>query len=205
AVKPMFMLAESDAIDLHTSGAFDVTYSWDLADQVFKKIGKGEAGAPRLKEWLAKQPAGFPAHAYRMRFTSNHDFNSWHGTDADLYGDAYPALAVLTFTLPGMPLVYNGQESRLTKKLEFFEKDAIDWKTYELSDFYASLAALKHQHPALAAGQYGAPVKLLDSPPDIVAFERRLDQDLVRVAVNLSKMEQLWQGHKLRPWGWQLS
>ncbi|WP_457446344.1 alpha-amylase family glycosyl hydrolase [Roseateles sp. P5_E4] len=205
AVKPMFMLAESDAIDLHTSGAFDMTYSWDLADQVFKRIGKGEAGAPLLKEWLAKQPAGFPAHAYRMRFTSNHDFNSWHGTDADLYGDAYPALAVLTFTLPGMPLVYNGQESRLTKKLEFFEKDAIDWKTYELSDFYASLAALKHQHPALAAGQYGAPVKLLDSPPDIVAFERRLDQDLVRVAVNLSKMEQLWQGHKLRPWGWQLS
>jgi glycosidase len=205
AVKPMFLLAESDAIDLHTSGAFDMTYSWDLADQVFKKIGKGEAGAPLLREWLAKQPAGYPAHAYRMRFTSNHDFNSWHGTDADLYGDAYPALAVLSFTLPGMPLIYNGQESRLTKKLEFFEKDAIAWKSYELSEFYASLAALKHQHPALAAGQYGAPLKLLDSPPDIVAFERRLDQDLVRVAVNLSNTEQLWQGHKLRPWGWQLS
>ncbi|MDR7267688.1 glycosidase [Pelomonas saccharophila] len=205
AIKPMFMLAESDAIDLHTSGAFDMTYSWDLADQVFKKIGKGEAGAPLLREWLAKQPAGYPAHAYRMRFTSNHDFNSWHGTDADLYGDAYPALAVLSFTLPGMPLIYNGQESRLTKKLEFFEKDAIDWKTYELSEFYASLAALKHQHPALAAGQYGAPVKLVDSPPDIVAFERRLDQDLVRVAVNLSRTEQAWQGLKLRPWGWQLS
>ncbi len=205
AIKPMFMLAESDAVDLHTSGAFDMTYSWDLADQVFKKIGKGEAGAPLLREWLAKQPAGYPAHAYRMRFTSNHDFNSWHGTDADLYGDAYPALAVLSFTLPGMPLIYNGQESRLTKKLAFFEKDAIDWKTYELSEFYASLAALKHQHPALAAGQYGAPVKLVDSPPDIVAFERRLDQDLVRVAVNLSRTEQAWQGLKLRPWGWQLS
>src|SRR6185436_9621638 len=99
-----FMLAESDAIELHTSGAFDMTYSWDLADQVFKKIGKGESGGPLLREWLARQPADYPAHAYRMRFTSNHDFNSWHGTDAELYGDAYPALAVLTFTLPGMPL-----------------------------------------------------------------------------------------------------
>ena len=48
-------------------------------------------------------------------------------------------------------------------------------------------------------------MKLLDSPPAIVAFERRLDQDLVRVAVNLSSTEQAWQGHKLRPWGWQLS
>ncbi len=204
ATKPLFMLAESDAIDLHTSGAFDMTYSWDLADQVFKKIGKGEAGAPLLRDWLAKQPAGYPADAYRMRFTSNHDFNSWHGTDADLYGDAYQALAVLTFTLPGMPLIYNGQESRLTKKLEFFEKDPIAWKQRELTSFYHQLIMLKHKHPALAAGQYGAPVQLLDSPPDVVAFERRQGADVVRVAVNLSRTPQTWQGRKLKPWGWLL-
>lgn len=209
AVKPMFMLAESDAVELHTSGAFDMTYAWDLADQVFKKIGRGEAGptgnAALLRDWLARQPDGYPAHAYRMRFTSNHDFNSWHGTDAELYGDAYPALAVLSFTLPGMPLIYNGQESRLTRRLAFFEKDPIDWKTYELSDFYRGLAALKHRHPALAAGQYGAPVRLLDSPAEVVAFERRLGEDAVRVAVNLSATEQHWQGRPLEPWGWALS
>ena len=205
ALKPMFMLAESDAVELHSSGAFDMTYSWDLADQVFKKIGQGEAGAPLLKAWLARQPAGYPSSAYRMRFTSNHDFNSWHGTDAELYGDAYPALAVLTFTLPGMPLIYNGQESRLSKRLEFFEKDAIDWKTYELSGFYRQLIALKHKHPALAAGQYGAPVRLLDSPPDVVAFERRLGSDAVRVAVNLSKTPQDFAGRSLAAWGWAIS
>jgi glycosidase len=204
AVKPMFMLAESDAVELHASGAFDMTYSWDLADEVFKKVGKGEPGGPLLKAWLAKQPAGYPAHAYRMRFTSNHDFNSWHGTDAELYGDAYLALAVLTFTLPGMPLIYNGQESRLTQRLAFFEKDPIAWKTHELTDFYAGLAALKHTHPALAAGQHGAPVTLLDSSAYVVAFERRSGQDVVRVAVNLSNAEQTWRGHQLKPWGWQV-
>lgn len=204
-LKPMFMLAESDAIELHTSGAFDMTYSWDLADQVFKKIGKGEAGAPLLKAWLARQPAGYPAHAYRMRFTSNHDFNSWHGTGAELYGDAYQALAVLTFTLPGMPLIYNGQESRLSKRLAFFEKDPIAWKGYELSGFYAGLIALKHRHKALAAGQYGAPVTLLDSPPDVVAFERRQDGDVVRVAVNLSETPQAFGGKTLPPWSWVIS
>lgn len=204
-LKPMFMLAESDAKELHTSGAFDMTYSWDLADEVFKKIGKGEAGVPLLKAWLEKQPAGYPAHAYRMRFTSNHDFNSWHGTDAELYGDAYHALAVLTFTLPGMPLIYNGQESRLPKRLAFFEKDAIAWGRYELTGFYQQLIALKHQHPALAAGQYGAPVTLLDAPAGVVAFERRLGADVVRVAVNLSAQPQTWQGQPLAPWGWALS
>ena len=208
AVKPMFMLAESDAVDLHASGAFDMTYSWDLTDQVFKKIGKGESGALLLKEWLARQQSptnGYPAHAYRMRFTSNHDFNSWHGTDADLYGDAYLAFAVLTFTLPGMPLIYNGQESRLVKKLAFFEKDAIDWKRYELTEFYAGLTALKHAHPALAAGQYGAPVKLLDGPPDVVAFERKLGSDALRVAVNLSKAPQVFAGKTLPAWGWSIA
>jgi len=205
AVKPVFMLAESDHVDLHESGAFDMTYSWDLADQVFKKIGQGEAGAPLLKAWLAQQPAGYPAHAYRMRFTSNHDFNSWHGTDAELYGDAYPALAVLTFTLPGMPLIYNGQESHLAKRLEFFEKDPIAWKGYELTSFYQELIALKHKHKALAAGQYGAPVKPLEAPADVVAFERRQGSDVVRVAVNLSKSPQVFAGKTLQPWGWLIS
>jgi glycosidase len=210
AIKPMFMLAESDAVQLHTSGAFDMTYDWTLADQVFKKIGKGEAGqagggAALLKAWIAKQPAGYPKHAYRMRFTSNHDFNSWHGSDAELYGDAHQAFAVLTFTLPGMPLIYNGQEARLTKRLAFFEKDAVDWKGYELTAFYQELIAFKHRHPALAAGQYGAPVRLLEAPADVVAFERRLGNDIVRVAVNLSPALQAWGAHMLKPWGWYLS
>lgn len=205
AIKPMFMLAESDAVELHTSGAFDMTYDWSLPDQVFKKIGKGEGGAALLRDWLARQPAGYPAHAYRMRFTSNHDFNSWHGTDAELYGDAYQAFAVLTFTLPGMPLIYNGQEAGLAKRLAFFEKDPIPWQDYALTGFYQQLIALKHRHPALAAGPGGAPVRLLDAPADVVAFERRLGSDGVRVAVNLSKTPQAFAGKTLPAWGWQLA
>lgn len=203
--KPLFMLAESDAVVLHTSGAFDMTYDWSLPDEVFKKVGRGEAGAPLLKAWLSRQPAGYPAQAYRMRFTSNHDFNSWHGTDAELYGDAWQAFAVLTFTLPGMPLIYNGQESGLARRLAFFEKDAIDWQRHELTDFYRSLIALKHRHVALAAGAQGAPVALLESPPDVVAFERRRGADVVRVAVNLSPKPQTWGGQPLKPWGWVIA
>lgn len=203
--KPLFMLAESDAVELHTSGAFDMTYDWSLPDEVFKKVGKGDAGAPLLKAWLARQPAGYPAQAVRMRFTSNHDFNSWHGTDAELYGDAWQAFAVLTFTLPGMPLIYNGQESRLSKRLAFFEKDAIDWQRHELTDFYRSLIALKHRHAALAAGAHGAPVTLLEAPPDVVAFERRRGADVVRVAVNLSPRPQTSGGQPLKPWGWVIA
>jgi glycosidase len=34
-IKPVFMLAESDAVDLHAK-AFDMTYDWDLHDQLRK-------------------------------------------------------------------------------------------------------------------------------------------------------------------------
>ena len=129
-----------------------------------------------------------------MRFTTNHDFNSWNGTDAELYGDAYLPLAVLTFTLPGMPLVYNGQESRLAKRLEFFEKDPIAWKTYELQPFYAELLALKHAHPALGNGQYGGALTLVDvGNEQLFAFRRTLAADSVTVVVNVTGSAQAYR------------
>jgi len=189
AVKPMFMLAESDAADLHRS-AFDMTYSWDLA-KLFHDIGQGKAGAAQLRDWATKESHGYPRSAYRMRFTANHDFNSWNGTDAELYGDAWLPLAVLTFTLPGMPLIYGGQEARLTKRLEFFEKDPIAWKTRELQPFYTRLLALKHAHPSLAAGQYGGAMTLLDVGNDrLFAFRRTLGADSLSVVVNVTPSAQ---------------
>ena len=65
-----------------------------------------------------------------MNFTTNHDENSWNGTVHERYGEGYKIFAVLMATVPGMPLVYSGQEAGLDKRLEFFEKDAINWKEY---------------------------------------------------------------------------
>ena len=207
AVKPMFMLAESDAPDLHRS-AFDMTYSWDLA-ALFHHVGQGRAGAAELRDWARQEPHGYPPSAYRMRFTSNHDFNSWNGTDAELYGDAYLPLAVLTFTLPGMPLIYGGQEARLTKRLEFFEKDPIAWKTRELQPFYTGLLTLKHSHPALANGQYGGTLTVLDVGNDqLFAFRRQLGADAVTVVVNVTKAAQACRLGKddlsLPAFGWRV-
>lgn len=203
-IKPMFMLAEWSEPELHEQ-AFDMTYGWDLTE-VLQKIAKGQADARALKEWVERPPKAFPASAYRMRFTSNHDFNSWQGTDQEMYGPAYQAMAVLTFTLPGMPLVYNGQEARLEKRLAFFEKDPIPWKNYELQDFYTRLMQLKKANPALAAGQYGGPVQVLDSGNDkVFQFRRQKDGNTVQVAVNLSGEPQKYTGGELAAWSWEFS
>lgn len=209
AIKPMFMLAEWSEPELHRS-AFDMTYGWDLTD-VFKAIGRGQANARALCDWVRSPTPGktYPRHAYRMRFTSNHDINSWHGTDAELYGAGHPALAVLSFTLPGMPLIYGGQEAGLDRRLAFFEKDPIDWKTRELEGFYRELLTLKRANPALANGQYGADVELLDTGSDhVFAFRRALPGNRVTVAVNVSPTEQAYtlegQAQRLPAWRWDI-
>jgi glycosidase len=210
-VKPVFMLAESDAVDLHKS-AFDMTYDWDLHDQL-RKVAKGQANAAALRAWWARRQAKYPADAYRMAFTGNHDSNSWHGSDAEFYGDVacFKAMAVLAATLPGMPLIYGGQEAFFDKRLQFFERDPIQWKGYPLAGFYGELLALKKQHAALANGQHGGALLLHESGNDAVfSFSRLRGDSRVNVLVNLSAQPQTsavpGAGNATLPaWGWMTS
>ena len=209
AIKPMFMLAEWSEPDLHEH-AFDMTYNWELAD-LMKAIAKGKGDARDLAKYLTAPAKAFPADAYRMNFTSNHDINSWQGSDAELYGDGFEAFAVLAATLPGMPLVYGGQEAVLDQRLAFFEKDPVQWKTRAREAFYTRLLGLKHRHPALANGALGAPVQLLATGNDhVLAFERVAGADRVRVVLNLSAQPQTanvageTQPRQLAAWAWDL-
>lgn len=208
-IKPVFMLAESDAPEL-LHKAFDMTYDWDLYE-LMKKLAKGQAQAGDLSAYLDKQASRYPRDAYRMLFTSNHDINSWHGHDGELYGAAFEPMAVLAATLPGMPLVYSGQESRFDKRLQFFEKDPIAWKQRELQPFYTRLLQLKHEHPALANGAAGAPVRLLPAGnPRVLAYERRLDGKGITVVMNASPAAQTFRlpgrarDDTLPAWGWRI-
>jgi glycosidase len=183
-LKPMFMLAESNDPALHV--AFNMTYEWSL-HEAFSAIAQGKGDARDLVSWVRTSQAKFPADAYRMLFTSNHDVNSWRWSDMEFYGQKFQALAVLAATLPGMPLIYSGQESGLDKKIAFFEKDAINWKDYANAGLYRRLLKLKAQHPALRNGSEGGALALLTpKSSQIFAFRRSQGDRHVIVAVNLS-------------------
>lgn len=208
-IKPVFMLAEADEPGLHER-AFDASYDWQL-NGIMQRIGKGQAGAAELKAYVANPAKAHARDAYRLQFTSNHDINSWQGADKDLYGPAAGAMAVLSYTLPGMPLVYNGQEAKLEKKLAFFEKDAIDWKTTELEGFYAGLNQLKKQNPALWNGKAGGTMQVLDVINDqLFAFRRQQGKNTVQVIVNPTGVLQKYklagdEGQAvIKPWRWRL-
>jgi len=207
-IKPVFMLAEWSEPELHRK-AFDMTYDWALYD-VLKKVAQGQGDARDLQACVETPKQRFPRDAYRMTFTGNHDSNSWHGCDAELYGsrDAFQAMAVLTATLPGMPLIYGGQEAFFEKRLKFFEKDPIDWKDRGLAGFYRELLALKRHHSSLWNGQHGEAAKVIDTGNRAVfRFTRGDGPERVTVSVNLTNRRQAMPGvggADLEPWGWRV-
>lgn len=204
--RPVFMLAEADQPELHVR-AFDMSYDWDLHKRLVE-IAQGRADAATLRAWWARRQALYPPDAYRMNFTSNHDKNSWSGSDAEFYGSvpAFKAMTVLAALLPGMALVYGGQEAFLDRRLAFFERDPIAWKQTELAEFYARLLQLRRSHPALANGQYGGGLRIVEiDNAAVFSFTRERGPRSVSVAVNLSARPQRFAApggtaRHLAPW-----
>jgi glycosidase len=124
-----------------------------------------------------------------MYFTTSHDINSWDGSEYERVGANAQPLAVLAALLPGMPMVYSGQEAALKKRLRFFDKDTIDWRGYPLEDFYTRLLQLKKRHRALRNGDACSEFVRLPASedPQVVVFVRRKDETGVVVATNLSQ------------------
>jgi glycosidase len=126
-----------------------------------------------------------------MLFTSNHDENTWNGTEYEKYGEMAAPLAVISCTWNGIPLIYTGQELPLHKRLPFFDKDEVNWNgTPELQGFYKTLLQLRKQHPALQTGEVAKPEILVTSDNDhVLAFTRKNGGKELVVILNLSAQE----------------
>ncbi len=186
SIKAVFMLAESDQPELQEK-AFDMTYDWKL-HHLFNEIASGKSSAYHIAEHFQWVDSIYPEDSYLMQFTSNHDENSWNGTEFERMGEGARTFAVLSATLPDMLLIYNGQESAFNRRLKFFEKDTITWGNYSYSEFYLTLADLKARNQALLSGSEGGRPQVLSLPADsnIFAFVREKNDQSILVLCNLS-------------------
>ena len=203
----VYLLAEGEETWLHESG-FEATYAWEL-HHIFNAMAKGGSETKNvagdgtiktdakyvkdLKEYLERDDVKYPAPAMRLMFTSNHDENSWAGTEFERMGDAHKTFAALTFVLPkSQPLIYTGQEIGLNRRLAFFEKDSIEELVdleygKEYRDFYKKLCAFRHNNSVLAAGANVAPVVYVeDAPEAVLAFTRENENNKVLCIFNFS-------------------
>jgi len=188
-VKEVFMLAESDQPVLNKE-AFDATYDWRL-HHIMNQVAQGKMTVRDIDNHFAYVDSVYPPNSILMEFTSNHDENSWNGTEYERLGDAVKTFAVFTYTIPGMPLIYNGQEVCLQKRLRFFERDTIDWTECGMREFYLTLNNLKADNEALFAGNAGGKLERISGSNNdkVFAFTREKNNDKVTVILNLSAEE----------------
>jgi glycosidase len=186
AAKPdAFFLAEAE-LPQQQVAAFSLSYGFDL-HHAMNSIAQGRKSASGLDEAYARIRAHFPRGGALMVFTSSHDENSWAGTEFDRMGAGYVPFAVLTFLLDGVPMIYNGQEVNLDRRLEFFERDPIAWpkETHPTTKLYQTMTALRRANPALHTG---AAMRRLDTTDNATFYviERSAGEKKVLGIFNLT-------------------
>ena len=187
SVKPVFMLAEWGSEPEHFEACFDINYGWDF-HKLLNALAEGEANVEDVWSHQAQDTSEYPPYAYHLNFTTNHDENSWNGTEYERMGELADAMFVVAATFEGAPLVYSGQEEPLRRRLEFFERDPIGFRDYAKADFFRRLLELRHDNAALRAGEAGGLARRVTLDPasdDVLAYTRERDGEAVLVLVNL--------------------
>lgn len=186
-LKSLCWLAECEQVDYHE--VFDITYAWWWM-HVTEQYMAGEAKLDVIRDVLHAY-AAYPPEALKLFFTSNHDENSWNGTEYEKYGDAAKAWAVFTFTWErSLPLLYSGQELPNHKRLLFFDKDPINWSApVTLHEFYKTLYTLRRTGKAITEGE-----TILLSAADqneLVIYLRHYQDKVVLVLLNVSAKDRI--------------
>ncbi|OYR64286.1 alpha-amylase [Halorubrum ezzemoulense] len=173
-------------------GMFDVHFDATLYFQL-RQVGRGAEPASSVLDAVDQRAEiGFPDHAEFLQYIENHDETRYRVECGDA---AAAAAGAAIMTLPGVPMVYAGQEIGQRGR-----RDAIAWDhaREEVRDRYERLLATRRDHPALGpegdvsrVGYHVASGDLSERPivasgdvhpDDVVAFRRHDgDEDLIAV------------------------
>jgi len=182
---PLFMLAEAEQVDLMANG-FDMHYAWQM-HHLLNEIAKEEKSVLDFWALLTQYDQTLAYDDINMYFVTNHDENSWAGTLKERMPENKKLFTVLTYMMPGMPLLYSGQEYDLDKRLQFFEKDSIPKEKGSYFELLKKLGNVKNNNKALHGGKTKASlIKIEASSPEILTFGREKDGDQLLFIGNFS-------------------
>ena len=184
----LFMLAEAEGPQFHYDG-FNMTYAWNM-HHIMNGVAQGKRDVSSIDSLIHAEEKEYPSCSYRMEFTSNHDENSWNGSEFERMGKSAPTFAVLCGTMPGMLLIYSGQEAGMNKRLKFFDKDTIMWtENSSYAGIYKTLNELKKTNPALRNDEEGK-YQTLYCGNNTLAFMRAWGEHKVIAIFNFGNTEQ---------------
>lgn len=187
--RPLFMLAESEKKSLFHN-AFDMGYNWE-GHHLKNQLAQGKVNVEAWDDYMKKIDTTYQEDDFLMNFITNHDENSWNGTIRERMGDASEAILAMSYTIPGMPLIYSGQEYDLNHRLRFFKKDTIPKTKGKAWPVLERLGKLKNTNPALNGGKKAASYKRLSTSADeqVLAFKREKEDENLVFLANMNKEE----------------
>ena len=152
---------------------FDVHYDTRLY-HTLRDIGDGDRPATAVFDALDRVASdGFPRSAVQMRYVENHDETRYL---TDCGRSQLAAATAVTFTLPGAPMIYAGQERGVPG-----QRGRMRWHDGDddLTAFHRACARLRRTFPGLGTGDDTAvePVRLSPAPDHLVAFRREVCED----------------------------
>jgi glycosidase len=184
-IKPLFWLAETEHPNYQY--AFDCSYAWSWM-HASENFAKRKTSIEDLRMVLLDYQLKKLPQTSHLFFTTNHDENTWNGTEYEKYGNAALPFAVFCSMWNGLTLTYSGQEMPNLKRLNFFEKDPIQWTgKYELHNFYKTLLDLRS---SFAEDQTEIFVLNTTGDRHVFAFLRFSRLKQVLVILNLSDAKQ---------------
>ncbi len=188
-VKPVFMLAESEEKELFHE-AFDMGYNWE-GHHLKNEIAQGKKTVEAWDNYMTKIDTTYQKDDYLMNFVTNHDENSWNGTVTERMGDAAELMTAFSYTIPGMPLIYSGQEYDMNHRLKFFEKDTIPKVKGEMWPLLEKLGKLKSNNVALNGAKKAASYKRINTSNNeaVLAFQRNKKDENVIFIANMTDKE----------------
>ena len=187
--KSVFMLAEAESPKELFHNAFDMGYNWE-GHHIMNNIAQQKEEPAKWHEYMKKVDSTFQDDDILMNFITNHDENSWAGSVKERMGDASESMLVFSYAIPGMPLIYTGQEFDMDKRLKFFEKDTIPTTKGKVYPLLEKLGKLKDSTQALDGGKNAASYEPLEaSDAHILAFKREKDGDVLYYIANMSDSE----------------
>lgn len=189
SIKPdIFFLAEAEELNLFDR-AFDASYAWEI-HHLMCDIAGGARRVWDLRNILYNDRTKYPSSAMRMMFTSNHDENSWSGSEFKRFGAALEVMTALTFLWEAsLPLIYTGQEVGYDHSFKFFDRDTLpSLCPNEYTQRYRRLIELKHSQRALDSAERGARIiEIENNAKDcIMTFVREKGDSRVVAILNLS-------------------
>jgi glycosidase len=184
--KPIFMLMEADNPD-YMKTIFDMGYNWKIY-HIMNEIAQGRMTVHDFDEMMEQLADIYREEDILMNFISNHDENAWDGSEYERLGNGVEAFTALIYALPGMPLIYNGQEYDSKKSLKFFVKDQITREKVKMFGVFEKLGKLKNENPALNGGANKASYERISTSDDerILAFKREKEGKKIYYIANLS-------------------